>query len=175
MEIPQLNQLMRELLELSCCHGCPFSSTAAAKCFAGLLNKHPAGTGSLPDEIFKFSPHSFLKRSLLIIHIIGDPRGQSLGQVESELDKALQDRDEGVRQSAVSNLSSCSLQGAVRDHSLLEADNSFQVPAPCALRIAGSRAGVPELRGQSTQPSVIVLFSWLLRELCTEMIYILHC
>lgn len=43
VEIPQLNQLMRELLELSCCHGCPFSSTAAAKCFAGLLNKHPAG------------------------------------------------------------------------------------------------------------------------------------
>uniref|UniRef100_A0A8C9I707 MMS19 nucleotide excision repair protein n=1 Tax=Piliocolobus tephrosceles TaxID=591936 RepID=A0A8C9I707_9PRIM len=43
VEIPQLNQLMRELLELSCCHSCPFSSTAAAKCFAGLLNKHPAG------------------------------------------------------------------------------------------------------------------------------------
>ncbi|XP_036192329.1 MMS19 nucleotide excision repair protein homolog isoform X5 [Myotis myotis] len=43
VEIPQLNQLMRELLELSCCQGCPFSSTAAAKCFAGLLNKHPAG------------------------------------------------------------------------------------------------------------------------------------
>ncbi|XP_029418899.1 MMS19 nucleotide excision repair protein homolog isoform X3 [Nannospalax galili] len=43
VEIPQLTQLMRELLELSCCPGCPFSSTAAAKCFAGLLNKHPAG------------------------------------------------------------------------------------------------------------------------------------
>ncbi|XP_021108807.1 MMS19 nucleotide excision repair protein homolog isoform X4 [Heterocephalus glaber] len=43
VEIPQLNQLMRELLELSCCHSCPFSSTAAAKCFAGLLNKLPAG------------------------------------------------------------------------------------------------------------------------------------
>ncbi|KAL2769473.1 MMS19 nucleotide excision repair protein-like protein isoform 5 [Daubentonia madagascariensis] len=43
VEIPQLNQLMRELLELSCCQSCPFSSTAAAKCFAGLLNKHPAG------------------------------------------------------------------------------------------------------------------------------------
>ncbi|XP_021570407.1 MMS19 nucleotide excision repair protein homolog isoform X4 [Carlito syrichta] len=43
VEIPQLDQLMRELLELSRCHGCPFSSTAAAKCFAGLLNKHPAG------------------------------------------------------------------------------------------------------------------------------------
>ncbi|XP_020033309.2 MMS19 nucleotide excision repair protein homolog isoform X1 [Castor canadensis] len=43
VEIPQLNRLMRELLELSCCHSCSFSSTAAAKCFAGLLNKHPAG------------------------------------------------------------------------------------------------------------------------------------
>ncbi|XP_019492089.1 PREDICTED: MMS19 nucleotide excision repair protein homolog isoform X1 [Hipposideros armiger] len=43
VEIPQLNRLMRELLELSCCHSCPFSSTAAAKCFAGLLNKHPEG------------------------------------------------------------------------------------------------------------------------------------
>ncbi|XP_022355034.1 MMS19 nucleotide excision repair protein homolog isoform X3 [Enhydra lutris kenyoni] len=43
VEIPQLNQLMRELVELSCCPSCPFSSTAAAKCFAGLLNKLPAG------------------------------------------------------------------------------------------------------------------------------------
>ncbi|XP_040110733.1 MMS19 nucleotide excision repair protein homolog isoform X5 [Oryx dammah] len=43
VEIPQLNRLMRELLELSCCQSCPFSSTAATKCFAGLLNKHPAG------------------------------------------------------------------------------------------------------------------------------------
>ncbi|XP_075390864.1 MMS19 nucleotide excision repair protein homolog isoform X1 [Tenrec ecaudatus] len=43
VEVPQLNQLMRELLQLSCSHSCPFSSTAAAKCFAGLLNKHPAG------------------------------------------------------------------------------------------------------------------------------------
>ncbi|KAK2499794.1 hypothetical protein MC885_002044 [Smutsia gigantea] len=34
---------MRELLELSCYHSCTFSSTAAAKCFAGLLNKLPAG------------------------------------------------------------------------------------------------------------------------------------
>ncbi|MEJ1276379.1 hypothetical protein NN561_007283 [Cricetulus griseus] len=43
VEIPQLNQLMRELLEQSCCHSCPFASTAAAKCFAGLLNKQPPG------------------------------------------------------------------------------------------------------------------------------------
>jgi len=34
---------MRELVELSCCPSCPSSSTAAAKCFAGLLNKLPAG------------------------------------------------------------------------------------------------------------------------------------
>ncbi|XP_055485962.1 MMS19 nucleotide excision repair protein homolog isoform X3 [Psammomys obesus] len=43
VEIPQLNRLMRELLEQSCSHNCPFSSTAAAKCFAGLLNKQPPG------------------------------------------------------------------------------------------------------------------------------------
>ncbi|XP_051002527.1 MMS19 nucleotide excision repair protein homolog isoform X2 [Acomys russatus] len=43
VEIPQLNRLMRELLEQSCGHSCPFSSTAAAKCFAGLLNKQPQG------------------------------------------------------------------------------------------------------------------------------------
>ncbi|KAM4852380.1 MMS19 nucleotide excision repair protein homolog isoform 2-T2 [Thomomys bottae] len=43
VEIPQLNRLMQELLSLSCCHSCTFSATAAAKCFAGLLNKHPAG------------------------------------------------------------------------------------------------------------------------------------
>ncbi|XP_004409524.1 PREDICTED: MMS19 nucleotide excision repair protein homolog isoform X2 [Odobenus rosmarus divergens] len=43
VEIPQLNQLMRELVELSCCPSCPSSSTAAAKCFAGLLNKLPSG------------------------------------------------------------------------------------------------------------------------------------
>uniref|UniRef100_A0A8C5KTA4 MMS19 nucleotide excision repair protein n=1 Tax=Jaculus jaculus TaxID=51337 RepID=A0A8C5KTA4_JACJA len=43
VEIPQLNQLMQELLKISCQHSCSFSSTAAAKCFAGLLNKLPAG------------------------------------------------------------------------------------------------------------------------------------
>ncbi|XP_031246188.1 MMS19 nucleotide excision repair protein homolog isoform X2 [Mastomys coucha] len=43
VEIPQLNRLMRELLEQSCGHSCPFSSTAATKCFAGLLNKQPPG------------------------------------------------------------------------------------------------------------------------------------
>uniref|UniRef100_A0A452VBP9 MMS19 nucleotide excision repair protein n=1 Tax=Ursus maritimus TaxID=29073 RepID=A0A452VBP9_URSMA len=50
-----------------CCPSCPSSSTAAAKCFAGLLNKLPAGTemrlggGSLPesitDEILEVQPY----------------------------------------------------------------------------------------------------------------------
>nr|XP_020739134.1 MMS19 nucleotide excision repair protein homolog isoform X2 [Odocoileus virginianus texanus] len=53
VEIPQLNRLMRELLELSCCQSCPFSSTAAAKCFAGLLNKHP--TGQQLDEFLQLA------------------------------------------------------------------------------------------------------------------------
>ncbi|XP_072482708.1 MMS19 nucleotide excision repair protein homolog isoform X3 [Notamacropus eugenii] len=43
VEIPQLDRLMQELLTLSCHHDELFSCTAAAKCFAGLLNKHPAG------------------------------------------------------------------------------------------------------------------------------------
>ncbi|XP_036591095.1 MMS19 nucleotide excision repair protein homolog isoform X1 [Trichosurus vulpecula] len=43
VEIPQLDRLMQELLTLSCHHDGLFSCTAAAKCFAGLLNKHPAG------------------------------------------------------------------------------------------------------------------------------------
>uniref|UniRef100_A0A7N4NGC8 MMS19 nucleotide excision repair protein n=1 Tax=Sarcophilus harrisii TaxID=9305 RepID=A0A7N4NGC8_SARHA len=43
VEIPQLDRLMQELLTLSCHHDRLFSCTAAAKCFAGLLNKHPAG------------------------------------------------------------------------------------------------------------------------------------
>uniref|UniRef100_A0A8C8R709 MMS19 nucleotide excision repair protein n=1 Tax=Pelusios castaneus TaxID=367368 RepID=A0A8C8R709_9SAUR len=41
--IPQQDRLLRELLALSCSCECPFSATAAAKCFAGLVNKHPAG------------------------------------------------------------------------------------------------------------------------------------
>uniref|UniRef100_A0A4X2LJU8 MMS19 nucleotide excision repair protein n=1 Tax=Vombatus ursinus TaxID=29139 RepID=A0A4X2LJU8_VOMUR len=43
VEIPRLDRLMQELLTLSCHHDGLFSCTAAAKCFAGLLNKHPAG------------------------------------------------------------------------------------------------------------------------------------
>ncbi|NWZ67858.1 MMS19 protein, partial [Acrocephalus arundinaceus] len=41
--IPQQEWLLRELLALSCSSNCPFTATTAAKCFAGLVNKHPAG------------------------------------------------------------------------------------------------------------------------------------
>ncbi|NWT07180.1 MMS19 protein, partial [Mionectes macconnelli] len=41
--IPQQEWLLRELLALSCSCNCPFTATTAAKCFAGLVNKHPAG------------------------------------------------------------------------------------------------------------------------------------
>ncbi|XP_065602617.1 MMS19 nucleotide excision repair protein homolog isoform X2 [Cyrtonyx montezumae] len=41
--IPQQEQLLRELLSLSCSCNCPFTATTASKCFAGLVNKHPAG------------------------------------------------------------------------------------------------------------------------------------
>ncbi|XP_061492259.1 MMS19 nucleotide excision repair protein homolog isoform X2 [Rhineura floridana] len=41
--IPQQDRLLCELLALSCSSDCPFTATAAAKCFAGLVNKHPAG------------------------------------------------------------------------------------------------------------------------------------
>ncbi|NXE55199.1 MMS19 protein, partial [Casuarius casuarius] len=48
--IPQQERLLRELLALSCSCNCPFTATTAAKCFAGLVNKHPAGkrVGRLP-------------------------------------------------------------------------------------------------------------------------------
>ncbi|PKK17696.1 MMS19 homolog, cytosolic iron-sulfur assembly component, partial [Columba livia] len=36
-------QFLRELLSLSCSCNCPFTATTAAKCFAGLVNKHPEG------------------------------------------------------------------------------------------------------------------------------------
>ncbi|XP_077205549.1 MMS19 nucleotide excision repair protein homolog isoform X1 [Paroedura picta] len=41
--IPQQDRLLRDLLALSCSSDCLFTATAAAKCFAGLVNKHPAG------------------------------------------------------------------------------------------------------------------------------------
>ncbi|NWY64296.1 MMS19 protein, partial [Erithacus rubecula] len=47
--IPQQEWLLRELLALSCSCNCPFTATTAAKCFAGLVNKHPAGKGAGAD------------------------------------------------------------------------------------------------------------------------------
>ncbi|NXF07532.1 MMS19 protein, partial [Smithornis capensis] len=44
--VPQQEWLLRELLALSCSCNCPFTATTAAKCFAGLVNKHPAGKGA---------------------------------------------------------------------------------------------------------------------------------
>uniref|UniRef100_A0A8D0GZM9 MMS19 nucleotide excision repair protein n=1 Tax=Sphenodon punctatus TaxID=8508 RepID=A0A8D0GZM9_SPHPU len=49
--IPQLDRLLHELLALSCSCDCPFTATAAAKCFAGLVNKHPPG--SQLDELLE--------------------------------------------------------------------------------------------------------------------------
>ncbi|XP_048842659.1 MMS19 nucleotide excision repair protein homolog isoform X2 [Brienomyrus brachyistius] len=43
VELPQLERLMAELEELSCTSTYPFCYTAASKCFAGLVNKRPAG------------------------------------------------------------------------------------------------------------------------------------
>uniref|UniRef100_A0A8B9SMN4 MMS19 nucleotide excision repair protein n=1 Tax=Anas platyrhynchos TaxID=8839 RepID=A0A8B9SMN4_ANAPL len=51
--IPQQERLLRELLALSCSCNCPFTATTAAKCFAGLLNKHPAGQQL--DEILQLA------------------------------------------------------------------------------------------------------------------------
>lgn len=45
--VPQQDRLLRELLALSCACDCPFAATAAAKCFAGLVNKHPEGEWGL--------------------------------------------------------------------------------------------------------------------------------
>ncbi|NXL28728.1 MMS19 protein, partial [Glaucidium brasilianum] len=51
--IPQQERLLRELLGLSCSCNCPFTATTAAKCFAGLVNKHPAGQQL--DEILQLA------------------------------------------------------------------------------------------------------------------------
>ncbi|XP_017659569.1 PREDICTED: MMS19 nucleotide excision repair protein homolog [Lepidothrix coronata] len=51
--IPQQEWLLRELLALSCSCNCPFTATTAAKCFAGLVNKHPAGQQL--DEILELA------------------------------------------------------------------------------------------------------------------------
>ncbi|PKU30403.1 hypothetical protein llap_19293 [Limosa lapponica baueri] len=51
--IPQQDRLLRELLALSCSCNCPFTATTAAKCFAGLVNKHLAGQQL--DEILQLA------------------------------------------------------------------------------------------------------------------------
>ncbi|XP_074015238.1 MMS19 nucleotide excision repair protein homolog isoform X2 [Numenius arquata] len=51
--IPQQDRLLRELLALSCSCDCPFTATTAAKCFAGLVNKHLAGQQL--DEILQLA------------------------------------------------------------------------------------------------------------------------
>ncbi|NWV12203.1 MMS19 protein, partial [Ptilonorhynchus violaceus] len=53
VSIPQQEWLLRELLALSCSCNCPFTATTAAKCFAGLVNKHPAGQQL--DEILQLA------------------------------------------------------------------------------------------------------------------------
>ncbi|XP_015722476.1 MMS19 nucleotide excision repair protein homolog isoform X2 [Coturnix japonica] len=51
--IPQQERLLRELLALSCSCNCLFTATTASKCFAGLVNKHPAGQQL--DEILQLA------------------------------------------------------------------------------------------------------------------------
>ncbi|XP_052654560.1 MMS19 nucleotide excision repair protein homolog isoform X4 [Harpia harpyja] len=51
--IPQQERLLRELLVLSCSCNCSFTATTAAKCFAGLVNKHLAGQQL--DEILQLA------------------------------------------------------------------------------------------------------------------------
>ncbi|NXG65585.1 MMS19 protein, partial [Hemiprocne comata] len=51
--IPQQERLLRELLALSCSCNCSFTATTAAKCFAGLVNKQPAGQQL--DEILQLA------------------------------------------------------------------------------------------------------------------------
>ncbi|KFW76434.1 MMS19 nucleotide excision repair protein, partial [Manacus vitellinus] len=50
---PRQEWLLRKLLALSCSCNCPFTATTAAKCFAGLVNKHPAGQQL--DEILQLA------------------------------------------------------------------------------------------------------------------------
>ncbi|CDQ71770.1 unnamed protein product [Oncorhynchus mykiss] len=46
VEVPQMDRLLLELEELSCTCDHPLSYTSAAKCYAGLVNKSPAGESS---------------------------------------------------------------------------------------------------------------------------------
>ncbi|NXA42307.1 MMS19 protein, partial [Eudromia elegans] len=51
--IPQQERLLQALLALSCSSNCPFTATTAAKCFAGLVNKH--AEGQQLDEILQLA------------------------------------------------------------------------------------------------------------------------
>ncbi|XP_036811773.1 MMS19 nucleotide excision repair protein homolog [Oncorhynchus mykiss] len=55
VEVPQMDRLLLELEELSCTCDHPLSYTSAAKCYAGLVNKSPAGEvlDSLIDRTLK--------------------------------------------------------------------------------------------------------------------------
>ncbi|XP_023864684.1 MMS19 nucleotide excision repair protein homolog isoform X2 [Salvelinus sp. IW2-2015] len=55
VEVPQMDRLLLELEELSCTCDHPLSYTSAAKCYAGLVNKRPAGEAldSLIDRMLK--------------------------------------------------------------------------------------------------------------------------
>uniref|UniRef100_A0A4W5MBL5 MMS19 nucleotide excision repair protein n=1 Tax=Hucho hucho TaxID=62062 RepID=A0A4W5MBL5_9TELE len=55
VEVPQMDRLLLELEELSCTCDHPLSYTSAAKCYAGLVNKSPAGEAldSLIDRMLK--------------------------------------------------------------------------------------------------------------------------
>ncbi|KAA8581184.1 hypothetical protein FQN60_002765 [Etheostoma spectabile] len=50
VEVPQIEELLSELEEMSCACSHPLSYTSAAKCFAGLVNKRPQGD-SLDSQI----------------------------------------------------------------------------------------------------------------------------
>ncbi|KAM6951361.1 MMS19 nucleotide excision repair protein homolog [Aplochiton taeniatus] len=52
VEVPQIERLLLELEELSCTCSHPLSYTSAAKCYAGLVNKRPAGE-SLDSQLEK--------------------------------------------------------------------------------------------------------------------------
>lgn len=43
VEVPQMDQLLSQLEDMSCTCSHPLSYTSAAKCFAGLVNKRPQG------------------------------------------------------------------------------------------------------------------------------------
>lgn len=55
VEIPHLSRLLQDLLSLSLAGCCAFTFTSAAKCFAGLINKCPAGEQL--DCILKTASH----------------------------------------------------------------------------------------------------------------------